>query len=208
MFRLIHLVAALAVALPSVVCAQQSQPAAPPTPASPPRAGDVAAKVGDRVITVEELDKAWREADAAAQTQAVQALYDGRKEALDRIVGDMLIEQAAKAKGVAVDAFVREEIGKRTKPISDADVATFYEQNVGQMQGRPLQDMRGAIRNFMQQRRYAEARHALVTELKKSGPAVSIALDPPRQAVPVAAEDPSRGAANAAVVLVEYSDYQ
>jgi hypothetical protein len=206
--RFVQFLVVIAVALPSLVCAQQPQSSAPATPASPPRAGDVAARIGDRVVTVEELDKAWRDADAAAQTQAVQALYDGRKQALDRIVADMLIEQAAKAKGVAPDAFAREEIGKRTTPITDAEVASFYEQNSAQMQGRPLQDMRGAIRNFLQQRRYAEARHALVTELKKSGPAVNVALDPPRQPVTVAATDPSRGAANAGVVLVEYSDYQ
>jgi hypothetical protein len=208
--RYLQLTFVMAIALPALVCAQQSQsqPSAPPAPASPPRAGDVAARIGDRVVTVEELDKAWRDADAAAQTQAVQALYDGRKQALDRIVADMLIEQAARAKGMAPDAFAREEIGKRTKPITDADVASFYEQNSGQMQGRPLQDMRGAIRNFLQQRRFAEARQALVTELKKGGPAVNVALDPPRQPVTVAATDPARGATNAGVVLVEYSDYQ
>lgn len=200
--RIRQFAAALALAAPALVCAQQ--PAAPA--ASAP--GDVAARVGDRVITIAELDEAWRQNDAAAHAQAAQAMYDGRKQALDRLVADLLIEHAAKAKGVSAEQFAKEEIARRTKPITDADVAAFYEQNVSRMQGKPLQDMRGAIRSFLQQQRYADARQALVGELRAAGPGVRVALDPPRQKVDVAATDPARGGANAPVVLVEYSDYQ
>ncbi|MGH9350270.1 MAG: SurA N-terminal domain-containing protein [Vicinamibacterales bacterium] len=200
--QLTLLAAAVTVAIPALVCAQQ--PAAPAAP-SP---GDVAARVGDRVITVAELDEAWRQENAAAQAQAAQAMYDGRKQALDRLVADMLIERAAQAKGLPAEQFSKEEIARRTKPITDADVAAFYEQNASRMQGKPLQDMRGAIRSFLQQQRYADARQALIGELRAAGPAVRVALDPPRQKVDVAATDPARGAGNAPVVLVEYSDYQ
>ena len=201
--QLRHLAVAVALAAPALVCAQQ--PAAPPTVAGP---GDVAARVGDRVITVAEVDAAWREADAAEQAQAAQAVYDGRKQALDRLVADIVIEQAAKAKGTSSEQFAKEEIAKRTRPITDADVAAFYDQNASRMQGKPLQEMRGAIRNYLQQQRYAEARQVLVSDLSKAGPPVRVALEPPRQKVDVAADDPSRGGANAPVVLVEYSDYQ
>ncbi len=135
-------------------------------------------------------------------------MYDGRRQALDRLVADLLIENAAKAKGVDAEQFAAQEIAQRTRPISDTDVSTFYDQNVARMQGKPLQEMRGAIRNFLQQQRFAEARQALVAELRKSGPAVQVVLDPPRQKVDVAATDPFLGSANASVVLVEYSDYQ
>jgi hypothetical protein len=198
-----QLTVAMAVALPSLVCAQP--PSAPVAIAGP---GDVAAHVGDRVITVAEVDKAWRDADAAAQAQAVQALYDGRKQALDRLVADMLIEQAAKANGVSAAQFANDEIARRTKAVSDAEVNAFYEQNASRMQGKPLEEVRPAIRSFLQQQQEASARAALVTELRKSGPAVRVALDPPRQKIDVAATDPIRGAASSAVVLVEYSDYQ
>jgi hypothetical protein len=198
-----QLAAAVAVAVPSLVCAQQ-----PATPAAVAGPGDIAAHVGDRVITIAEVDKAWRDADAAAQAQAAQALYDGRKQALDRLVGDMLIEQAAKTKGVSAAQFAKDEIARRTKAVTDADVDAFYQQNVSRMQGKPLDEVRGAIGSFLQQQQEATARAALVTELRKAGPAVRVALDPPRQKVEVAATDPSRGASSSSVVLVEYSDYQ
>ena len=205
--QLRQLVATIALVVPSLVCAQQ--PAAPaPKPAAPAGPTEVAARVGDRVITVAEVDEAWRQADAAAQAQAAQAVYDGRKQALDRLVADLLIEQAAKAKGVSAEQMVRDEMRTRSKPVADADVASFYEQNKARMQGKPLEDMRAPIRSFLEQQREAAAREALVSELRKAGPPVTVALDAPRQAIEVAATDPSRGGATAPVVLVEFSDYQ
>jgi SurA N-terminal domain len=202
--RFIQLAAAIAVAVPSLVCAQQ--PAAPAAVVAGP--GDVAARVGDRVITVAEVDQAWRDADAAAQAQAAQALFEGRRQALDRLVADMLIEQAAKAKGVSAAQFAKDEIARRTKPVAEADVDAFYQENAARMQGKRLDEVRGAIRTFLQQQQQAAARASLVSELRKAGPPVRVALDPPRQKVDVVATDPSRGAANAPVVVVEYSDYQ
>jgi hypothetical protein len=198
-----HLVLAVALTVPSLVCAQQPAPSA--AVAGP---ADVAARVGDRVITVAELDEAWRKADAAAHAQAAQALYDGRRQALDRLLADLLIEQAAKAKGVSPAQFTKDEIARRTKPVADADVEAFYQQNVSRMQGKRLDEVRPQVRSFLQQQQQQAAREALLSELRKGGPAVRVALEPPRQKVEVASTDPSRGGARASVVLVEFSDYQ
>ncbi|MGH8186154.1 MAG: SurA N-terminal domain-containing protein [Steroidobacteraceae bacterium] len=206
MKRIWNLTAAVALAVPSLVCAQQPAPA--PKPAAPAGPSEVAARVGDRVITVAEVDEAWRAADAAAQAQAVQAIYDGRRQALDRLVADLLIEQAAKAKGMSAEQFVRDETQRRVKPLADAEIAAFYEQNKGRMQGKPLDEMRGPIRSFLEQQRASNVRDAIVAELRMGGPPISVALEPPRQAIETVASDPSRGPANAPVVLVEFSDYQ
>ena len=201
-----NLAAVIALAVPSLVCAQQ--PAAQQKPAAPAGPTEVAARVGDRVITVAQVDEAWRAADAASQAQAVQAVYDGRRQALDRLVADVLIEQAAKAKGVSADQLVRDEMKRRTKPLADAEIDTFYEQNRGRMQGKPLDEMRGPIRSFLEQQQAAGVREAIVADLRKAGPPISVALEPPRQTIETAASDPSRGPADAPVVLVEFSDYQ
>src|SRR5262249_27847503 len=75
-----------------------------------------AARIGDRVITVQEVDNAWRAADAGKYVEATQALYDGRKETIDRMVAGALIEQAAAAKKTTVEKLLAEEIGKRRQP--------------------------------------------------------------------------------------------
>jgi L-arabinose isomerase len=195
---------ALCLALTVIVAAQQSSQ---PTPSTALETG-VAARVGDRVITVKEVDEAWRTQDPVEHTRATQALYDGRRGTLDRLIADMLIEQAAKARGVSVDQYTKDEIGKRSKPVTDTDVNAFYEANKSRMQGKPLEEMRGAIRAFLEQQQTANARQELVTELRKAGPAIRTLLEPPRQVVEIAAHDPVRGGAKAPVTIVEFSDYQ
>ena len=201
--RLKYAAVAMSLALPAVVCAQQGSGQSPP-----PLPADAAARVGERVITLKEVDEAWRRTDPVEHTRATQMLYDGRRSALDQIIAEMLIAQAAKAKGVSAEQFTRDEVARRIKPVSDADLTTFYEQNKARMQGKPLEEMRPAIRNYLEEQQHAAARESLVAELKKAGPRVSIGLDPPRQTVAVAPADPARGGANAPVVLVEFSDYQ
>jgi hypothetical protein len=210
------LTVALAIALPSLVCAQQpSQSAAPSqqAPRSGPSApgaasGEEAARFGDRVITTKELDEAWKQSEPSEHHRITQSVYDGRKAALDRLIANLLIEQAAKAKGVPADQFAQDETAKRLKPIDDADVTVFYEQNRARMGGKPLEELRSPIRAFLLQQRQQEARQAFVDELRKGAPAVHVALEPPRVNVDVAATDPARGGATAPVVLVEFSDYQ
>ena len=57
-------------------------------------------------------------------------------------------------------------------------------------------------------KRQAQNLAIMVKELKAAGPAVSIALDPPRYEVAIAAHDPSRGPANAPITIIEFSEYQ
>jgi protein-disulfide isomerase len=173
-----------------------------------PGGADVAARIGDRAITVKELDDHWKQNDPAGSAQAIQALYDGRRAALDDIIATMLVEQAAKAKNVAPAQFVDEEIARRVKPITDTEIAVFYGENRAQMQGRSLEEMSPLIRNYLVNQQRQAARAALVAELRKAGPALRVMIDAPRQQIDVAADDPSLGPANAPVTLVEFSDFQ
>src|SRR5688500_8074856 len=114
--------------------AQQTQP--------PGQSGsDVAARVGDRTITVQEVDDRWRRSQPAEHAQATQQLYDGRKAMLDAIVADMLIEQAAKAKAIDPAVFAEAEVARRIKPVTDGQVAAFFQGNQSQMQGRGIDVM-------------------------------------------------------------------
>ncbi len=173
-----------------------------------PNGSDVAARVGTRAITVKELDERWRADSPTEQAQAVQQLYDGRKQALDAIVADMLIEQAAKAKGQTLAQYRDAEVARRLTPVTDGQIAAFYAQNQAQMQGRPLPQMTEPIRQYLQEQQRATAFQTMVAELRKAGPAVSVVIDPPRYTVNVAADDPALGAATAPVTLVEFSDFQ
>lgn len=169
---------------------------------------DVAARFGDRTITLKELDDKWRADDPAAHAEATQKLYDGRRNALEEIVADSLIAEAAKGKGLSPDAYVEAEIGRRAKPVTDAEVVAFYQANISQMQGRPLDAMAPAINRYLQEQQRQTARQALVADLRKAAPPLRVVLDAPRYEVAVSASDPSLGNPSAPVTIVEFSDFQ
>ena len=194
-------VAALFVTLACSTGAQQAVPAAQGSQ-------DVAASVGDQTITAGELDRKWRQDQPSQQAQAFQALYDGRRAALNSLVADMLIAQAAKAAGQSPEAYQKAEVAARVAPVTDADIAAFYGENATQMQGRALPEMSPLIREFLEGRRRTTALAALVADLRKSGPAVRVLFDAPRQPIAVSPDDPSRGSADAPVTIVEFSDFQ
>ena len=191
----------------AAACGQESASAqAPSAPANPDQ---VVAEVGGQPITLKDVDAKWEEFDAAERARIVQATYQNRRNMLELIVGDRLIESAAKAAGQPVAAFVEQDGAKRLPAISESDVAAFYEQNKDRAQGRTLDQLRGEIKPYLEERRKQQARAMLVEELKaKSGPAVKVMLDPPRYTVPASADDPVRGNAAAPVTIVEFSDYQ
>jgi protein-disulfide isomerase len=167
-----------------------------------------AARVGDRVITSKEIDDRWLAIDPAGHAEASQKLYDGRRGALDAIVAEMLIAEAARAKGMTPEAFEQAELQARIKPVGEADVVTFYQANLNQMQGRPLEVMAPAIRRFLQDQQGEAARVGFIADLRKAGPEVRILFDAPRHTIEVTAQDPSIGAASAPVTIVEFSDFQ
>ena len=170
--------------------------------------GDAAARVGDRVITNKELDDRWKALDPAGHAEAAQKLYDGKRSALDAMVAEALIAEAAKKKSLSPEAFEQAELKARIKPVGEADVVTFYQSNINQMQGRSLEVMAPAIRRYLQDQQTDAARSALIAELRKSGPAVRVLFDAPRHEVAVTADDPSLGSSSAPVTLVEFSDFQ
>src|SRR5918993_2430731 len=176
-----------------------------PAPASNP--DQVVAEIGGRKITLKELDAKWEEFDAAERARVTQLLYQNRRNMLEQLVGDILIENAAKAAGQPVDAFVTQDAAKRTQPVSEAEILQFYEQNRDRAQGRTLDQLRGQIKDFLESQRKGQARAQLIAELKSKGNDVRVLLDPPRYTVAVEDHDPIRGEATAPVTLVEFSDY-
>ena len=172
------------------------------------QATDPAARIGNRTVTTKELDDRWRAEDPATQAEATQKLYDGRRAALDAIIAETLLTEAAKKKGMSAAAYELEETGKRVKPVTDAEVTTFYQANINQMQGRSLEVMGPAISRFLTEQQRTVARNALIAELRKAGPEVRVLIDAPRREVGVESTDPTLGRASAPVTLIEFSDFQ
>ena len=168
----------------------------------------IVGRVGDRAVTMAELDEAWRSNDAASRMRMLQDLYDTRKRTLDVVIGEILIEREAIARSTSRDELLAQELPARTLPITDEDVARVYEQNRRSFPGLSEEEMAPQIREFLAQQRPVQALHAYMAELRAGADDVRIELDPPRTPVEVADGDPVSGPAGAPVEIVEFSDFQ
>ena len=91
--------------------------------------------------------------DPAQQAEVTQTIYDGRRAALEAIIAEQLLAEAAKKKGMSADALPRgrdrqaREAGQRRRGV------TFYQSNINQMQGRSLEEMAPAINRYLTDQR-------------------------------------------------------
>ncbi len=185
-----------------------SATAAAPQAAPDLRQDTVVAEIGARKITLKDVDERWQSMDPAERARVTQLLYQNRRNVLEQIVGDTLIEEAAKAAGMPIDEWVKQETTKRLEQVTDADIQQFFDVNKDRAQGRTLDQLKGPIRDFLVGQRRAQAKAELVDDLKSKSSSLRVLLEPPRHTIAVDAHDPVRGAASAPITIVEYSDYQ
>lgn len=180
-------------------------PAPTPAPAADPSAETVVAQVGETRITLGELDGQIADEIARQRAQFESALFDTRRQALDRRVSDLVLEAEAKARGVAVDALIEAEVKSKIVAPGDAEVAAFYEQYKGQMEGAPLEQMAPRIKEYLGEQQREKLQRDLMGELRKKHGA-KVLLQPPR--VSVEAIGPKKGPDSAKVKLVIFSDFE
>jgi len=198
----------LAAALGGAACAnaQSAQPPPPVSAGSDPK--QVVATVGDKAITMADVEARWQLDDPAERARVTQLLYQHRRQSIDQIVGDTLIDAAAQKAGLSRDKYLEEQLTKRRGPISEADIKQVYEDNKDRVGASTLEDLRQSITTFITRNRDTQNLAALIGELKAAGPPVTVSLDPPRYEVPILDHDPTRGPADAPVTLIEFSEYQ
>jgi len=174
-----------------------------------PGPADVVATVGSTAITLAQVDeKALQQAASTFGAMKLsQALYEARRAAVEEIVASKLIDAAAKAQGIDRAALIEKEITAKISPVSESEIASWYQANQGRLQGAPLEQVKQPIRAFLTQERMQEVRGRYVDSLKAKT-AVAIMLEPPRQKVEMVSSSPSRGPANAPVEVVDFSDFQ
>ena len=207
--RQLGISAALLLGLACSAPAQQ-QPSAPPPSGghAAARGGDAAARIGTRTVTMKEIEDRWRENNPQEHAQAIQAVYDGRRAALDAIVAELLIEQAAKAQGVTPEQYTEAEVTKRVETGDRSRRRRFLPAEPEPDAGPRAAGDGACDPPFLEDQQRATAQQTLVAELRTKGPAISVLFDAPRSEIAVAADDAALGAASAPVTVVEFSDFQ
>lgn len=138
--------------------------------------------------------------------QAKSQLYDGKRAILDDLVSKKLEENAAKAKGMTLDAYIKAEIEDKVDPVTPADVDQYYNQNQRQFSGQQKDAVAPQIMDMVKRNRIAQKRNDMRTQLR-AGTTVRTFLEVPR--IPVSVDDdPMRGPKDAPVHIVLFSDFQ
>jgi protein-disulfide isomerase len=169
---------------------------------------EVVATVAGAPITLGDVDATALQQSASdfGGARLVQALYLARRAALDDIVGNRLLDIEARARGIDRPTLVQREITDAAGAPTDSDVEFWYQSNPTMVQGRPLEQLRPAIKSLLLQQRLDSAQASLIARLKDKTP-VTISLEPPRQTVATAGH-PTKGPDKAPIELVEFSDFQ
>ena len=131
--------------------------------------------------------------------------YDIKKKALDDVIQQRLLENAAKKKGVTAEQFLAQEVDAKVADPSDAEVQGYYmalrdrtKSSFAEIQVQLKQGLKQAMVQQARQDYLKRLREEGNVVVQLSAPRVDVAFDPARV----------RGNADAPVTIVEFSDYQ
>ena len=174
--------------------------------------GDVVGKIGDRAITMQDLEAAAKENLAKVEAEKVQCESNYKRNrhgvleaALNEMVSDGLLEAEAAARGITKDQLMDQEVNSKTTPVTDADIDAFYNENAGRIR-QPKERVADQIRTYLENQQRQSLVDGLLSQLEAKTKVVKN-LGPYR--VDVANGDlPPKGSASAPVTIVEFSDFQ
>lgn len=154
-----------------------------------------------RVDTINERMKAY-------VYKLEMRIYTARDQVLDRRINDWLVIAEANKKKVGPQEIVRAEVTDRLKPPTEAEVTRFYEENKARIRG-DLAGARAAIIAYLQEEQQEKLETALAEKLRAGAKMQVFLKEPEPPVINVAlGSGASRGDVNAAVRIVEFTDFQ
>lgn len=164
------------------------------------------AVVGDRVITLADVDREWRRVDPAGYATLSEQMFRVRRKVVETLIADQLLALEAAERGLTIDDLLKEELPKRSRNIPEFWVESMYRGMGDRARGATLDQMRPALRAWLERRGPEFAKLIYLEELTKTSTRVRILLEPPRVAVERAAQDAALGPPSAPVEVVAFGD--
>jgi protein-disulfide isomerase len=175
--------------------------AASGAPAAPAVPSDVLATVGTYQITEQEVEGRVKAPLASLEIQ----LYEIKRAAAEQMVDDYLLQRAAKAAGLSVEAYLKREVDGKIAEPSEADLQKAYNQ-IDPKFRPPYDQAKPELIALLKGQEGQQLRADLDAKLRSQHD-IRILLKPPRFEV-AAGADPALGSSGAPVTIVEFGDYQ
>ena len=165
----------------------------------------VLATVGDEQITMAAIREKVGDQLDALQTNYERTRRELIQRTLDGILQDKVLSAEAQKQGKTVDDLVLAEAGGSFEP-TDVEITTWFQENQDRLGGRPLDQLKPQIADYLRKQSQAEAAGRLQDRLNAER-GVKINLQPYRLKFDNE-NSPVLGNDDAPVTLVEFSDFQ
>src|SRR5438876_4099473 len=131
--------------------------------------------------------------------------YEVKSKALENLVNQKLLEAEAKKKGIPAEKVLAQEVDARVPEPTEAELQALYIVQKEQLR-KSFDELKPQLQQLLKRAKLQQARQDYYTRLREQA-AVSIFLQKPKVEV---THDPARlrGNPKAAVVIVEFSDFQ
>jgi protein-disulfide isomerase len=134
--------------------------------------------------------------------------YMRAKQQADQIVDNMLLLDEAKRRQIGPEEIVRAEISDKVHPPTEAEVTKFYTDNKSRISG-DLNTVRNQVAMYLQEEDKRRLERELSNRLRKNADLRWLITEPTQPVQNISLDDdPARGAANAPVTIVEFTDFQ
>lgn len=161
----------------------------------------VVATINGSPITGSDLNETVKKQMQRLETQ----VYQIKKQGLEVLIDDKLIETAAKKKGQNTEEYLKEEIDAKVTEPSEQEVKALYEARKGK-DTLPFEKVKDQVLEFLKQNKKNRARQELIAKLRNDAD-IKLMLEPPRTQVNIN-DAPFLGPKDAKITLIEFSDYQ
>jgi protein-disulfide isomerase len=162
------------------------------------------ATVNGEKITSGDVEDAMRPLIFEAQEQ----IYDLKKAQLDVKINDLLLEQEAAKRKITTKALLDQEITAKIKKPTEAEARKFYDDNTEKIPGT-FAETKDKIVEYLTQVEQQKAEDEFAESLRKTAKIEINFKEPEPPSYNIAVDDqPARGGANAAVTIVEFTDFQ
>jgi protein-disulfide isomerase len=162
------------------------------------------AEVNGEAITTKDLDSALGTKLARLEEQ----IYDLKRQELDSLIAQKLFAQEAAKRKISVSQLLDAEVTAKVPLVTETEIDAFYRANKANIRGNDP-ETRQKIRAFLQQQKFNAQRELFIKSLRSRGNVIVRLQPPPVTRVDVSIKDaPFRGAADAPVTIVEFSDFE
>jgi len=134
--------------------------------------------------------------------------YELTKQRVDQLVDDTLLLEEARRRQIGPEQIIRTEISDKVRNPTEEEINKFYADNKARISG-DLNSIRNQLVTYLQNESRQQLEKDLSDRLRK-GADIRWMLTEPAQPVQNVSvdDDPARGDANAAVTVVEFTDFQ